>query len=71
MIKHPLHSAYAVVSSSVDRVENDYYPTPPVATYALIKTLDVPDKIWEPAAGRGWISHELIRNGKNVYSSDL
>ena len=53
------------------RHQNDYYPTPPVATYALCRYDDVPKNIWEPAAGRGWISQQLERQGKNVYSSDL
>lgn len=53
------------------RVENDFYPTPPVATFALVQNAYVPPLVWEPAAGKGHISAELIRSGRTVYSSDL
>lgn len=65
-------SVYVGVNqNSEHRRENDHYPTPPVATFALLQSVDVPDTIWEPAAGRGWMSRELQRCGKRVYSSDL
>jgi hypothetical protein len=32
---------------------------------------DVPKKVWEPAAGRGWMAQELIRNGHEVTASEL
>lgn len=54
-----------------ERNENDFYPTAPLATYALVKNYPFPNKIWEPAAGRGYMSAELIRCGYDVYSSDL
>jgi len=54
-----------------ERVQNDHYPTPPVATYALLKSHKVPRKLWEPAAGRGWMAWELERNGHEVIKSDL
>ena len=53
------------------RNENDYYPTPPCATYALIeaeslhldKHLSVPGSfVLEPAAGRGWMAGEIARH---------
>lgn len=53
-------------------VGKDFYPTPPVAVYSLLQLgLIDPGKIWEPAAGEGWISKELQRNGFAVYSSDI
>src|SRR5665213_141589 len=55
-----------------DRVVNEYYPTPPVATYSLVKSIVIPNKhVWEPAAGRGHISKELERLGFTVTSTDL
>ena len=66
-----LSKAYHINKNSDERKENDYYPTPPIATYTLIKEYDIPKTLLEPAAGRGWISHELKHNGFEVYSSDL
>lgn len=56
-----------------DRSENDFYPTPPLATYVLAAILgkDMPKRIVEPCAGRGHISIELMRNGFDVTSCDL
>lgn len=54
-----------------NRKENDFYPTPPLATYILCKYVRPPQNIVEPCAGRGNISIELERNGHNVRSFDL
>lgn len=54
-----------------NRNDNEYYPTPAIATLSLLKNYDVPKRLWEPAAGRGHISKELIRNGHDVVSTDL
>lgn len=56
-----------------NRQPNDYYPTPPVATRALIEHFGhiFTNPIWECAAGRGWISKELLDHGFEVVSSDL
>jgi hypothetical protein len=56
-----------------NRNKNDLYPTPPLATYALIKTLghNMPDQILEPCAGRGHIAAELRRHGYDVTATDL
>jgi hypothetical protein len=53
------------------RVENDHYPTPPLATFALITNSNPPFELWEPAAGRGWMAWELERNNYCVTKSDL
>ena len=53
------------------RRDNDFYPTPPLATYILHKYYDLPKNIVEPCAGRGNISVELERCGYNVKSFDL
>jgi hypothetical protein len=60
-----------VRKNSDQRMPNEFYPTSPVATYALTQHSDVPRFVWEPAAGRGWMSRELIRCGHNVISTDL
>lgn len=66
-----LKDIYAgVKKNSEDRVDNDFYPTPPLATYILHKYIDLPKNIVEPCAGRGNISKELERNGYNVRSFD-
>lgn len=62
-----------VNKSDKNRSTNDFYPTPPLATYVLVSTVgkEMPKKILEPCAGRGHISIELIRNGFEVTSCDL
>lgn len=59
--------------SDINRRSNDYYPTPPIATEALIHHYKdiIPKRIWEPCCGRGWMSKVLIDHGYDVYSSDL
>lgn len=64
------------VKAEGKRSENDYYPTPPFVTFALIehakrRGLEVPQCIHEPAAGRGWMMWELRRLLKNVVGTDL
>jgi tRNA G10 N-methylase Trm11 len=54
-----------------NRRTNDFYPTPPLATFVLTKYCKPPRDIVEPCAGRGNISVELVRNGHNVLSYDL
>lgn len=58
------------------RQEDDYYPTPPAVTRALLsawrpKIDRVFDIVWEPACGCGAISRELLAFGYNVGSEDL
>lgn len=60
-----------VKKNDPSRTKNDFYPTPPLATYILHKYGNLPKNIVEPCAGRGNISIELIRNGYNVESFDL
>lgn len=72
-----LIDAYTKVrKNNPERHANDYYPTSPIATYALVNYckkhgLWIPKNIWEPAAGRGWMSAELQRLGYQVTSTDL
>lgn len=60
-----------VKKNDKNRIENDFYPTPPLATYILHKYVSLPKHIVEPCAGRGNISVELMRNGYDVKSYDL
>ena len=55
------------------RVKNDFYPTEPEATQALInhEGAGLPQQIWEPACGNGAMSKVLIASGRTVFSSDL
>ena len=57
------------------REKNEFYPTPPEPTRALIHAelsrLRDFDLIWEPAAGNGAMVRELRTVGLNVYASDL
>lgn len=59
-----------------ERKPQDFYPTPPEPTLALIQFLAPrisknADMIWEPACGEGSISKVLTKQGYNVSSSDL
>ena len=57
------------------RETDDFYPTPPEPTRAIIKAeyerLKDFDLIWEPAAGDGAMCRELKRAGFQTYASDL
>lgn len=67
-----LFDIYSNVNTADEtRKDNDFYPTAPIATYALCKYGNVPKNILEPCAGRGNISIELERNGHIVTSHDL
>ena len=71
----------SLVGDSVnrERVEEDYYATPPEATRVLLDNFGLNDclTIYEPACGEGHISKELkrwfenINLYPNIYSSDL
>lgn len=50
---------------------NDLYETPTCAIRTLIAIQPLPPVIWEPAAGRGAISRELIAVGHRVIATDL
>jgi len=55
------------------RREEDFYPTPPDATEALVRAGLAPAGIdvWEPACGDGAVSRVLERHGYRVVSTDL
>ena len=54
-----------------DRIDNDFYPTPEIATTKLLEKESFKGDIWECACGDGAISKILIEKNYNVYSSDL
>jgi hypothetical protein len=56
---------------NLDRNKNDFYPTPPEATYALLEKEKFIGNVWECACGDGAISKVLIDKGYDTYSSDL
>ncbi|QIV65792.1 putative methyltransferase [Mesorhizobium phage Cp1R7A-A1] len=64
-------------TSGHDRVENDFYPTPPECTHALLRFFDAQGRtvlnkrVWEPAAGQGHISKVCRLFGAEVRESDL
>lgn len=57
--------------TDTERVQNDFYATDPVAIDLLVKKVDLPKQIFEPACGAGHLTMRLKELGKDVYSSDL
>jgi hypothetical protein len=65
--------AQSIVGTNNDggRPENDFYPTPPEGTLALLKVEKFGSVIWEPACGDGAMSKILGEHGYDVVSSDI
>ena len=57
--------------TSPNRAPNEFYPTPPEATRALLSAESFDGSVWEPACGQGHISKVLIGAGHQVVSTDL
>jgi len=53
------------------RIPNEFYPTPPEATHALLSVETFDGSIWEPACGEGAIASVLTETGHNVVATDL
>ena len=53
------------------REKDDFYPTPPALTEALLRVESFPVTVWEPASGDGAISEILTARGHVVVSTDL
>ena len=66
-----LQRAQSLVGTSAGRPDNDYYPTPPAATEALLSVETFAGDIWEPACGDGAICKVLAAHGHQVIASDL
>lgn len=54
-----------------DREINDFYATDPISIDLLCEVEKFTDTVWECSAGNGHMSKRLIKNGYNVYSTDL
>ena len=57
--------------SGYERIEADFYPTPPQFVDCLLQHVSLHERVWEPAAGKLDISQRLIEFGHSVVSSDL
>lgn len=55
----------------VNREKDDFYPTWPGATEALLRVETFDGPVWEPACGEGDMSRVLEAAGYTVISSDL
>jgi len=64
-----------VFVGAVAREKDDFYPTPPEPTRALLSVegnrLRAFQTIWEPAAGDGAMAREISAIGLDVFKSDL
>lgn len=60
-----------IIPDAVNRERDDFYPTPPEGTRALLSVEQFEGDIWEPACGDGAISRELEAAGYQVLSTDL
>lgn len=71
--EHTIASAIVGAQKAYDRKPADFYPTPPDATWALLKYLALPSgtRVWEPACGDGAMSKVMTAAGLEVDSSDL
>ena len=65
--------AAKLIGANGTRRKDDYYPTPPECTEALMDFLRIPDNalIWEPASGGGHITDVLRSRYYTVIGTDL
>ena len=72
-------NGYGVITMADNREKDDFYPTPPEATKAMMARcpwLKFPEEgneyaIWEPACGEGHMSEVFKEAGLSTYSTDL
>src|ERR1700744_2706219 len=69
-IDNKLKRAQSLVGFSEGRPENDFYPTPPEATHALLSVEKFHGSILEPCCGDGAIS-SILAPDHQVISTDL
>lgn len=62
---------YNVRVNSYNKSNSDSFPTPPVATNALLDLVQFEGGVLEPASGEGYLSRELVRRGYRVEESDI
>ena len=65
------HRTTGVVVDRQNREKDDFYPTPPEATRALLEREQFTGAIWEPACGDGAICKVLMDAGYDVIATDL
>lgn len=56
---------------SEGRPENDFYPTPPPMTEALLSVEKFSKDVWEPACGDGAMARVLENHGYTVVGTDV
>src|SRR3546814_11582916 len=71
MMANAVSYVRGISPDSANRERDDFYPTPPEGTRALLSVERFEGEIWEPACGDGAISKELEAAGHTVYSTDL
>ena len=75
VVQRALDSSYERVKGCLQRAANEFHPTPPEPTRALLhaelRRLRSYPEIWEPAAGDGAMVREIEAAGFNVFASDL
>jgi len=57
--------------SGYERIEADFYPTPPEYVDCLLSAIVLHKHVWEPACGEGHISKRLLQFGHTAFSTDL
>lgn len=68
----PAHTPVATAFRlGATRLPNEFYPTPPEATRALLSVETFDGSIWEPACGEGAIASVLREAGHAVVATDL
>lgn len=60
-----------IIPDAENRDRDDFYPTPPIATEALLAVERFDGTVWEPACGDGAIARVLEAAGHRVVSADL
>lgn len=51
--------------------KNDLYETPPAATHALMRAVNLPQTVWEPCCGPGAIVQVIRASGRRCIATDL
>lgn len=52
-------------------INGDPFPTPPAFTKVLLRNINIPDPIWEPACGKGDMVRTLVLDNYQVFATDL
>jgi hypothetical protein len=68
---YPIGAAMAGGNPRRSRQKDDWYPTPPEVTVALLDSEAFDGPIWEPCCGDGSMATVIASRGYHVVSSDL